>query len=199
MEKLCDILNTYKSVYNKLNLQNFLIKNFIKNFSEKIRFISKKQLIIKIQIQKKEMQEILKEKISNNYYQNEISNINHKYSIVNTISNGVLNECDINLKNKNNNYFKQIFMNVINSNINNLVFLKPNQDLVNKLKLLNINIDIQRGETGDNEESEGPDNKVDIEILKNKINKLKQKYLDENGIKSNPYDDKKSKGNKNKK
>ena len=199
MEKVCDILSTYKFLFNKISIQNYLIKKFIKLFSEKIRSISKKQLIIKIQTQKKEMQEIFREKISNNYFQNEISNINHKFSLVNTLSSDVIKECDSQQKNTNNNYLKQIFSNVINTNKNIIFYIKQDQDLLSKIKLLNVNFDFLIGDAEEDEETEGPDNRVDIESLKSKINKLKQKYLDENGIKSNPYDDKKGGKAKNKK
>ena len=201
MEKLCDILSSYKSLFNKISKQNISIKKFIKNFSEKIRSISKKGLIIKIQTQKKEMQEIFREKISNNYFQNEISNINHKFSLVNTLSNDVIKDCDSHQKNINNNYLKEIFANVINTNKNSLFYIKQNQDLLSKIKILNVNFDFILGDAEEDEETDGPDNRVDIESLKSKINKLKQKYLDENGIKSNPYDDKtggKAKNKKNK-
>ena len=199
MEKLCEILSSYKSLFNKISIQNHLIKQFIKNFSERIRFIAKKGLIIKIQTQKKEMQEIFREKISNNYLQNEISNINHKFSLVNTLSNDVIKECDTHQKNMNSNFLKQIFANVINTNKNSLFYIKQSQDLLSKIKFLNVNFDYLLGEAEEDEETEGPDNRVDIESLKSKINKLKQKYLDENGIKSNPYDDKKGGKSKNRK
>ena len=147
------------------------------------------------------MQEIFREKISNNYFQNEISNINHKFSLVNTLSNDVIKDCDSHQKNINNNYLKEIFANVINTNKNSLFYIKQNQDLLSKIKILNVNFDFILGDAEEDEETDGPDNRVDIESLKSKINKLKQKYLDENGIKSNPYDDKtggKAKNKKNK-
>ena len=169
--KLCELLAIYKYLFNTIEIQNFSIKKYLLILNQNLRFLNKKKLNIKIRNIKRDIKEIFDEKIYTNYYQNEINNINNKFSLLHTISNDKQKfDSDMQM-NKDKICLKLIFETVLKNSKNKLKLLKEDESLLKKLKLLNIQTDF------DNKEEEET---VDIEILKNKINNLKQKYLDDN-------------------
>ena len=205
LEKGSDIFKLYSKFSYDIRKQNENIKEYINNYINKIKIIYKKNKILKIKSQNLEMNELFgnkKLKRENMIFNNEITNINNKLSIIKIIDNEYLNLT----KNKFNQQkykilLKDIFKHIIqNENIkenlkdysNIISLLLKNKKLSNNKEIINNeNNKIDNFEEGNEERS-----KIDLEKLKNKIDKLKEQYLNENNTKENKF---KIKNNKEKK
>ena len=188
LEKTSDIINLYSKLSSEINNQNNNIKKYIKNYNNKIKVILKKDKILKIKKQNIDISELFglnNYQESKKYYEDEIRNINNKLSLIRNISNDILILVKSNniKKEMSNTLLKDIFKIIIN-NENNHEYLQDNKDIINlilnknkkaksKKYYQNIN-DFDNSE--DNKKNED-DDKIDLETLKNKIDKLKQKYL----------------------
>ena len=170
--KLCELLAIYKNLFNIIEIQNLSLRKYLLILNQNLRFLNKKKLNIKIRNIKRDIKEIFYEKISTNYYQNEINNINNKFSLLHTISNGN-QQFNNGIQNKDKISLKLIFKTILKNNKNKLKSLKEDKNLLKNLKLLNVQTDFENSEE---------DETVDVEILKNKINNLKQKYIDDKKI-----------------
>ena len=170
--KLCELLAIYKNLFNIIEIQNLSLRKYLLILNQNLRFLNKKKLNIKIRNIKRDIKEIFYEKISTNYYQNEINNINNKFSLLHTISNGN-QQFNNGIQNKDKISLKLIFETILKNNKNKLKSLKEDKNLLKNLKLLNVQTDFENSEE---------DETVDVEILKNKINNLKQKYIDDKKI-----------------
>ena len=190
LEKTSDIINLYSKLSSEINNQNNNIKKYIKNYNNKIKVILKKDKVLKIKKQNIDISELFglnNYQESKKYYEDEIRNINNKLSLIRNISNDILILVKSNniKKEMSNTLLKDIFKIIIN-NENNHEYLQDNKDIINlilnknkkaksKKYYQNIN-DFDNSE--DNKKNED-DDKIDLETLKNKIDKLKQKYLNE--------------------
>ncbi len=190
LEKTSDIINLYSKLSSEINNQNNNIKKYIKNYNNKLKVILKKDKVLKIKKQNIDINELFglnSYQESKKYYEDEIRNINNKLSLIKNISNDIL----ILLKSNNikkemsNTLLKDIFKIIIN-NENNHEYLQDNKDIINlilnkskkaKSKKYYQNIN-DFGNSKDNKKNED-DDKIDLETLKNKIDKLKQQYLNE--------------------
>ena len=188
LEKTFDIFNLYTKLSNELYNQNAIIKKYINNLNNQIKFLLKKDLIIKVKRQKIGMIELSHNNYqeSKKYHEHEIKSINNKLSIVKDI-------LTTNLRNNKKEDIKNLFNAIINNeNIKEYLkidefFIKfmTNQKSV-KFKLDNINENNENVDKNEKENSRQKENikdncekKVDIETLKNKIDKLKIQYLKE--------------------
>ena len=196
LEKGSDIFKLYSKFSYDIRKQNENIKEYINNYINKIKIIYKKNKILKIKSQNLEMNELFgnkKLKRENVIFNNEITNINNKLSIIKIIDNEYLNLT----KNKFNQQkykilLEDIFKHIIqNENIkenlkdysNIISLLLKNKKLSNnKEKINNENNIIDNFEENNKERS-----KIDLEKLKNKIDKLKEQYLNENNTKENKF------------
>ena len=208
MDKTTEIFHLYNRLSNDMNKQNYNIKRYIKNYNHKIKILLKKDMNLKIKMQNNGVDELFKQNSLQNdqkYYNTEIKNINNKLSIFNDLVTYKKDNSKIKLK--------EIFENII-TNENNRRYLNEHKNFINSI-LNNANIneeneeyEIDGGEVeykedlGDKKDG-NKNNKIDLEILKNKIDKLKQQYINETTTKEyqnksdlygNKYKNKKSKG-----
>ena len=206
MDKTTEIFHLYNRLSNDMNKQNYNIKRYIKNYNHKIKILLKKDMNLKIKMQNNGVDELFKQNSLQNdqkYYNTEIKNINNKLSIFNDLVTYKKDNSKIKLK--------EIFENII-TNENNRRYLNEHKNFINSI-LNNANIneeneeyEIDGGEVEYNEDlgdKKEKDNKIDLEILKNKIDKLKQQYINEtttkeyqnkNDLYGNNNKNKKSKG-----
>ena len=190
LEKTSDIINLYSKLSSEINNQNNNIKKYIKNYNNKLKVILKKDKVLKIKKQNIDISELFglnSYQESKKYYEDEIRNINNKLSLIKNISNDILILVKSNniKKEMSNTLLKDIFKIIIN-NENNHEYLQDNKDIINlilnkskkaKSKKYYQNIN-DFGNSKDNKKNED-DDKIDLETLKNKIDKLKQQYLNE--------------------
>ena len=190
LEKTSDIINLYSKLSSEINNQNNNIKKYIKNYNNKLKVILKKDKVLKIKKQNIDINELFglnSYQESKKYYEDEIRNINNKLSLIKNISNDILILVKSNniKKEMSNTLLKDIFKIIIN-NENNHEYLQDNKDIINlilnkskkaKSKKYYQNIN-DFGNSKDNKKNED-DDKIDLETLKNKIDKLKQQYLNE--------------------
>ena len=211
LEKTYDIFNLYSKLSNEINNQNEYIKKNIQNYYHKIKTIYKKDKILKIKIQNFKKNDIFKKNIfeeKKHIYYNDIQNINNKLSLINIINKDFLFLIkNNNNKTKYNIFLKEIFKSIID-NGKNKEYLKDYSKIINlifsnkRVKNNNeVNNDNQNNENIDSYEANNKNgNKVDLEKLKYKIEKLKEQYLNETNKKE--YDNKfkiRSNNEKNKK
>ena len=193
LEKTSDIFNLYSKLSSEINDQNRNIKNYIHNYNDKIKVILKKNNILKIKKQNIEMNELIgfnKYAGSKYYYEDVLMNINTKLSLIKNMNTDFL----FSIKNNRNNREKshilltEIFNNIIN-NEDNREYVK---DYINIINLILYKNKKPKNRTDDEDISEYDDNysedrsegnKIDLETLKNKIDKLKQQYLNETSTK----------------
>jgi hypothetical protein len=184
MDKTTEIFHLYNRLSNDMNKQNYNIKRYIKNYNHKIKILLKKDMNLKIKMQNNGVDELFKQNSLQNdqkYYNTEIKNINNKLSIFNDLVTYKKDNSKIKLK--------EIFENII-TNENNRRYLNEHKNFINSI-LNNANIneeneeyEIDGGEVeykedlGDKKDG-NKNNKIDLEILKNKIDKLKQQYINE--------------------
>lgn len=184
MDKTSEIFHLYNRLSNDMNKQNYNIKRYIKNYNHKIKILLKKVMNLKIKMQNNGVDELFKQnslKDDQKYYNTEIKNINNKLSIFNDLVTYKKDNSKIKLK--------EIFENII-SNENNRKYLNQHKNFINSI-LNNDNINEEneeyeidgeeveyKEELGDKKEG-NKNNKIDLEILKNKIDKLKQQYINE--------------------
>ena len=191
-EKTSDIFNLYFNLSTTLNKQNIHINKYIHNLNNKIKALYKKDKILKIKSQNINIQELNKninQEIKKNVTY-EIKSINNKLSLVNYMNNDMLLLVN-NFINSKKLEIKKIFEKILGNEritkfikgdenfikflINNRNKIKINLD-DNENKKLNTNIKIDENISG---EDENDDNKIDIERLKNKIDKIKNQYINE--------------------
>ena len=213
VEKTSDIFNLYSNLSNKLNKQNIEINNYIHNLNNKIKSLYKKDKTLKIKFQNNNINDLNKN-VRQEFQKNfsyEIKSINNKLSLINYMNNDILLLFN-NFKTYQKLDIKKIFEKIIQNEkinrvikndenfirflINNRQKIQKNLDNSEKKKKLNsknIKIDENISDQDDN-----GDNKIDIERLKNKIDKIKNQYINEtipkehkNKINSNGYNKKK--------
>ena len=191
LEKTSDIFNLYSKLSNEIRNQNENIKKNIQNYRNKIKTIYKKDRNIKTKMQDLKLIELFKknnfEKEKNIYY-NDIQNIKNKLSLINIINNDSLFLTKKNNLNqqKYNIFLKEIFKHIIN-NKKNKQYLKEYSKIisliVNNKKDFNNNEnninDNQRSNNDRYEQNNKNGDKIDLEQLKFKIDKLKQQYINE--------------------
>lgn len=194
VEKTSDIFNLYSNLSNKLNKQNIEINNYIHNLNNKIKSLYKKDKTLKIKSQNNNINDLNKN-VRQEFQKNfayEIKSINNKLSLINYMNNDILLLFN-NFKAYQKLDIKKIFEKIIQNEkinrvikndenfirflINNRQKMQKNLDNSEKKKKLNsknIKIDGSISDQNDN-----GDNKIDIERLKNKIDKIKNQYINE--------------------
>jgi hypothetical protein len=182
MDKTSEIFHLYNRLSNDMNKQNNNIKRYIKNYNHKIKILLKKDMNLKIKMQNNGVDELFKQNSLQNdqkYYNTEIKNINNKLSIFNDLVTYKKDNSKIKLK--------EIFENII-TNENNRKYLNEHKNFISSiLNNANINEDNEEYEIDGGEveykedlgDKKDKNNKIDLEILKNKIDKLKQQYINE--------------------
>ena len=182
MDKTTEIFHLYNRLSNDMNKQNYNIKRYIKNYNHKIKILLKKDMNLKIKMQNNGVDELFKQNSLQNdqkYYNTEIKNINNKLSIFNDLVTYKKDNSKIKLK--------EIFENII-TNENNRKYLNEHKNFISSiLNNANINEDNEEYEIDGGEveykedlgDKKDKNNKIDLEILKNKIDKLKQQYINE--------------------
>ena len=212
LEKTSDIFNLYSKLSNEINSQNENIKKYIQNYRNKIKIIYKKDRNIKTKLQDLKMIELFKnnnvEKEKNIYY-NDIQNIKNKLLLIKIINNDSLfltKKANLNqqkyniflkeifkyiINNKKNNQYLKEYSKIISLIINSKKEFKNNEDNINDNKKSNNNSYEQNNKNGD---------RVDLEQLKFKIDKLKQQYINETSKKEydNQFKTSREKNKKNK-
>ena len=200
LEKTSDIFNLYSKLSSKINNQNLNIQKYIKNYSNKMKILLKKDKILKIKKQNIDIDELFGQnnyQENKKYYEDEIVNIKNKLSLINNINNDIL--FLIKKEDQGNNKTQKeqlhtlltdIFQNLIN-NENNNESLKDNMNIINLILNKNKSIKTSRKEEiindddennyEDNNDNEDGNNKIDLEALKNKIDKMKHRYIKETG------------------
>jgi hypothetical protein len=207
LEKTSDIFNLYAKISSEINNQNKIIKKDIQNYNDKIKILIKKSNILKITKQNIDFSqsvELQKNQNLKKYYDDEIINLKNKLSLIKNITKDFLpliNNNYIKQDNSNNSNIKlmAIFKNIIN-NENNREYVNDYRNTINSLinkkqKIVKNSNDINSNENNNydhnNEDSsdennndgndtiKNGDNKIDLEALKNKIDKLKIQYLNE--------------------
>lgn len=182
LEKSHDIFNLYYNLSNKLNSQNINIKNNIINIKNKIKSLYKKSAILKVKSQNIDLYELKDNYIKEEKkkYNNEIKSINKKFLLINNISDDIL----LLIKNFQSNKkpeIKKIFENIINKEKNNK-FLENDENFI-KYLIINSYSDnsnnIKYIKKIENNNKPKNENKIDIDQLKNKIDKLKNQYINE--------------------
>ncbi len=200
LEKTSDIFNLYSKLSSEINNQNLNIQKYIKNYSNKMKILLKKDKILKIKKQNIDIDELFGQnnyQENKKYYEDEIVNIKNKLSLINNINNDIL--FLIKKEDQGNNKTQKeqlhtllthIFQNLIN-NENNNESLKDNMNIINLILNKNKSIKTSRKEEiindddennyEDNNDNEDGNNKIDLEALKNKIDKMKHRYIKETG------------------
>ena len=188
LEKTCDIFNLYSKLSNEIRNQNDNIKKNIKNYSNRIKIIYKKDRNLKAKMQDIKIAELFKQNSDKekNIYSNDIQNITNKLSLINIIKNDSLYLTKRNSLNqqKYNIFLKEIFKYIINNKKNkkylkeyskviNFIFNNKNEFNKNEENINDIQI------TNYDEQNKKNGNKIDLEQLKYKIDKLKQQYINE--------------------
>ena len=188
LEKTCDIFNLYSKLSNEIRNQNDNIKKNIKNYSNRIKIIYKKDRNLKAKMQDIKIAELFKQNSDKekNIYSNDIQNITNKLSLINIIKNDSLYLTKRNSLNqqKYNIFLKEIFKYIINNKKNkkylkeyskviNFIFNNKNEFNNNEENINDIQI------TNYDEQNKKNGNKIDLEQLKYKIDKLKQQYINE--------------------
>ena len=205
LEKGSDIFKLYYKYSSEIRKQNKNIKEYINNYSNKIKILYKKNKILKIKSENLEMSEFLenkKLKKENEIYNNELININNKLSLIKIIDKEYL---DITKKKYYNQKYKILLKDIFNYIIQNDNIKENIKEYSNILSLFKNQSSVKNKERiksennkSDNyEENQKEGNKVDLEKLKNKIDKLKEQYLNENNTKENKTKIKKNKEKKN--
>ena len=200
LEKTSDIFNLYSKITSEMNSQNIKIKKDIRDYNDKIKKILKKNNILQIKKQNMDLTQSLrlnKNENLKNYFNDEIYNMNNKLSLIKNISNDFLSLTKRNsFPKENSNILLMDIFDIIINNENNREYLKDYMNKINLMikknkKLTNNNNDINSSENNnsdekynddddnDNDEDKKNDNKIDLEALKNKIDKLKIQYLNE--------------------
>jgi len=182
MDKTSEIFHLYNRLSNDMNKQNYNIKRYIKNYNHKIKILLKKDMNLKIKMQNNGVDELFKQNSLQNdqkYYNTEIANINNKLSIFNDLA--------IYRKDNSKIKLKEIFENII-ANENNRKYITEHKNFINSVlnnQLINeeneeYEIDGEEVEyKEDLGDKKDKNSKIDLEILKNKIDKLKQQYINE--------------------
>ena len=182
LEKSHDIFNLYYNLSNKLNSQNINIKNNIINIKNKIKSLYKKSAILKVKSQNIDLYELKDNYIKEEKkkYNNEIKSINKKFLLINNMNDDIL----LLIKNFQSNKkpeIKKIFENIINKEKNNK-FLENDENFI-KYLIINSYSDnsnnIKYIKKIENNNKPKNENKIDIDQLKNKIDKLKNQYINE--------------------
>ena len=184
VEKTSDIFNLYAKLSSKIGNENKNIKKYIKNYNHKIKIILKKNTNLKIKMQNSDIDELLNQnnfQEGKKYYDKELKNINDKLSLFNEINNDFLNNY---IQQNNKLKLKRIFEYII-SNENNKKYLNEYKNFINSILNKNNednidNEDNYNGNDKENNDNYKNDKKIDLEILKNKIDKLKEQYINEN-------------------
>ncbi len=200
LEKTSDIFNLYSKITTEMNSQNIKIKKDIRDYNDKIKKILKKNNILQIKKQNMDLTQSLrlnKNENLKNYFNDEINNMNNKLSLIKNISNDFLSLTKRNsFPKENSNILLMDIFDIIINNENNREYLKDYMNKINLMikknkKLTNNNNDINSSENNnsdekyndnddnDNDEDRKNNNKIDLEALKNKIDKLKIQYLNE--------------------
>ena len=186
LEKTSDIFNLYSNLSNKLNNQNIYIKKYIINLNTKIKSLYKKQILLKIKSQNKDINQLKKDFYieEKKYYNYGIKAINNKLSLVKDINKDI-SLLTNNTKQKKRMTIKKIFESVLNNERINK-YLKNDENfikfLIKNREKIRINLENKNNKNNiyDNDENnDKKNNKVDIEVLKSKIDKLKNQYLNE--------------------
>ena len=182
MDKTSEIFHLYNRLSNDMNKQNYNIKRYIKNYNHKIKILLKKDMNLKIKMQNNGVDELFKQNSLQNdqkYFNKEIININNKLSIFNDLA--------IYRKDNSKIKLKEIFENII-ANENNRKYITEHKNFINSVlnnQLINeeneeYEIDGEEVEyKEDLGDKKDKNSKIDLEILKNKIDKLKQQYINE--------------------
>ena len=182
MDKTSEIFHLYNRLSNDMNKQNYNIKRYIKNYNHKIKILLKKDMNLKIKMQNNGVDELFKQNSLQNdqkYFNTEITNINNKLSIFNDLA--------IYRKDNSKIKLKEIFENII-ANENNRKYITEHKNFINSVlnnQLINeeneeYEIDGEEVEyKEDLGDKKDKNSKIDLEILKNKIDKLKQQYINE--------------------
>ena len=193
LEKTSDIFNLYYTVSSKMNIQNIDLKNKIRNISNRIKCLYKKNAILKVKSQNVEVNDLNDnyKHEANNKNNTEIKNINNKLSLVKNINNDILLLINNSKYNKKSE-IKRIFEEIINKD-KNYNFLKNDEKFIKYLIINTQNINSNQGNgnnnkyipKSENKVQQKKDEKVDIDKLKNKIDKLKNQYINESITKEN--------------
>ena len=190
-EKTSDIFNLYFKLSSNLNKQNIQIRKYIHNLNNKIKALYKKDKALNIKTQNININElnknILQETKKNFSY--EIKSINNKLSLINYMNNDFLLLIN-NFTNSKKIEFKKLFE-IVLGNEKITKFIKGDENLIKFLKhnRNKIRINLDGNETGkkfnsnlkldENINEDENDNKIDIERLKDKIDKVKNQYINE--------------------
>ena len=170
LEKTSEIFNMYSKLSNKLINQNISIKNYIKSLNCKMKSLYKKQSLLKIIKQNADMNELNKNYYieEKKYYNYGIKAIKNKLSLIKDINNDVSFLTNNSKKNKNVE-IKRI-LEILLKNEKIIKFIKNNQKIFSGK--MRINLDNLYN-------TKNTKNKVDGEILKNKIDKFKKQCINE--------------------
>jgi hypothetical protein len=193
LEKTSDIFHLYSKLSKEINNQNLDIQKYIKNYNSKIKVMLKKDKILRIKKQNIDIAELFGQnnyQENKKYYEDEIINIKNKFSLIQNINNDILYfiKTDNNKKEKIHSLLTDIFKNIIN-NENNYVYLKDKMNIINLILNKNRNsnntkaIPINGGNNYEDNNENDNESKIDLEALKNKIDKLKNQYINEAGTK----------------
>ena len=167
--KIDDIFLFYTKISKNIIEGNKRLKNFLKFYHKMIKMILKKDNNLKIKIRNIEFNDILFKNRNDNSL-NKINNINNKLSLIKNIKNDGQFLIQ-NIINKRKTKLKEIYDFIINIE-NKKKNYKIIQNFIKEMKSNNNEMNIER---------------IDINELKNKIDKLKEKYINKTNKKENKY------------
>ena len=167
--KIDDIFLFYTKISKNIIEGNQRLKNFIKFYHNMMKMILKKDNNLKIKIRNIEFNDILFKNRNDNSL-NKINNINNKFSLIKNIKNDGQFLIQ-NIINKRKTKLKEIYDFIINKE-NKKKNYKIIQDFIKEMKSNNNEMNIER---------------IDINELKNKIDKLKEQYINKTNKIDNKY------------
>ena len=166
LEKIVDFFKLYARISNDIIEQNQNLKKYIKLYHHLLKMILKKDNLLKIKYMNLEL------KNKNNLafdYEVRQKNINNKFLLIKNISNDYFSLWQNNI-NKRKTKLQEIYRHIINNKLTNYEHKKYIGKIIND-KMNSNNYEFSA-------------NKIDLDKFKNKIDKLKQQYLNETSIKN---------------
>ena len=172
LDKIDDIILFYTKISNNIIEGNQCLKNFIKFYHNMIKIILKKDKNLKIKIRNIGLNDLLYMNHNDNTFNTKIKNISNEISLIKNIENEEF-FLPQNIINKRKAKLKEIYEFIINKEQNNKNY-KNIQDFIKEMKLNNneMNMNIER---------------IDLNEIKNKIDKLKEQYINKTNKKENKY------------
>jgi hypothetical protein len=166
LEKIGDFFKLYTRISNDIIEKNQNLKKYIKLYHHLLKMILKKDNLLKIKYMNLEL------KNKNNLafdYEVRQKNINNKFLLIKNISNDYFSLWQNNI-NKRKTKLQEIYRHIINNKLTNYEHKKYIGKIIND-KMNSNNYEFSA-------------NKIDLDKFKNKIDKLKQQYLNETSIKN---------------